>query len=173
MRIAIASTTAAAAAFAASAILGVASAEAPTSTSLRTVSVQGVASAPISQQANLGEANAAYRQAMTAAVADGKSKAESLATAAAATLGAVQNIAEGGGYVNCPAGEGETEGNGYQGIQPDFGAGVAIPGVRAGAAVPLRAPARTHRRRKHVVAKKAAGVSCVVYAQVGLSYLIA
>ena len=66
-------------------VLGVASAEAPTASPARTVSVQGVATVPIAQSANLATATAAYRQGMAAAVADGQAKAEFLAGKAGAT----------------------------------------------------------------------------------------
>ena len=53
----------------------------------RTVSVEGVATVPIAQNANLAAATSVYRQGMAAAVADGQSKAEFLASKAGATLG--------------------------------------------------------------------------------------
>jgi len=90
-RSAIAATLAVAAGLVAVNMLGVASAEAPTTaTPLRSVSVEGVATVPIAQNANLAAATAVYRQAMANAMADGQSKAEFLAGKAAGTLGSVR-----------------------------------------------------------------------------------
>ena len=62
-------------------MLGVASAEAPTTTSPPpTVSVQGVAIEPIEQSASSATATTVYRQGMAAAVTDGQSKAQFLAS---------------------------------------------------------------------------------------------
>src|SRR5271165_1631531 len=77
-------------------MLGVAAAEAPTTTSLRTVSVEGVASEPLAQGANAASATAVYRQAMAAAVADGQAKAEFLAQKVGATVGVAQSVAVAG-----------------------------------------------------------------------------
>jgi hypothetical protein len=92
MKIAIAATMAAAAGLVAANMLGVAAAEAPTGIPVRTVSVQGVATVPVGQSANVAVATAAYRQGMAGAVADGQSKAEFLASKAGAMLGSVQSI---------------------------------------------------------------------------------
>ena len=101
-------------------MLGVAVAEAPTGTPLRTVSVQGTATVPIGQSASAAAATAVYREGMAGAVADGQSKAAFLAGKLSATLGAVQSVAEAGGYINCTGGPegGYAE---YEGEQPDFG----------------------------------------------------
>ncbi len=87
MRITLAALVTAVLATVLTGIIGVAAAEAPTATPVRAVSVEGVASAPIEQHASLAQADAAYRQAMAAALADGKGKAEFLASTAGATLG--------------------------------------------------------------------------------------
>ena len=126
MRVPIAATAATAAALVAASMLGVASAEAPTSSPVRTVSVEGVSIAPISQTADAASATAAYRAGMAAAVADGQSKAEFLASKVGASLGPAQSVVEGGGYISCVGTE-EAE---YQGAQPDFGSpggGVVSP----------------------------------------------
>jgi hypothetical protein len=159
-------------------VLGVASAEAPTASPARTVSVQGVATVPIAQSANLATATAAYRQGMAAAVADGQAKAEFLAGKAGATLGSVQGIAEGGGYIGCTGGE-EPGGSEYTGEQPDFGsAGAAVspvaPRALANAAPGIRKPVVKHRKkkRKRPLAKHASVVSCTLSTQVSLAYLL-
>src|SRR5258705_5575453 len=85
-------------------MLGVASAEAPTGSPLRTVSVGGVAKVPIAQNADAATATAIYRQGMAAAVTDGESKAAVLATKAGATLGVVQSLTESGGSIACTRG---------------------------------------------------------------------
>jgi Protein of unknown function (DUF541) len=159
-------------------VLGVAGAETTTSTTpasvpLRTVSVQGVASAPVAPEANGATATAVYRQAMANAVADGQSKAQFLAEKAGATLGAVQSIAEGGGYIECPSGEE------YSGEQPDFGY-VNGGGIVAGASAPAIAGPRTPSVRKPAVkrpkkrrkpkAKAAAAAVCTLSTQVTLAY---
>jgi Protein of unknown function (DUF541) len=153
-------------------LLGVASAEAPTASPARTVSVQGVATVPVAQGANLATATAAYRQGMAAAVADGQAKAEFLAGKVGATLGSVQSIAEGGGYISCTGGE-------YTGEQPDFGStGVAVspaaPRVLANAAPGIRKPVVKHRKkkRKRPLAKHASVVSCTLSTQVSLAYML-
>jgi hypothetical protein len=153
-------------------VLGVASAEPPTASPGRTVSVQGVATVPIAQGANLVTATAAYRQGMAAAVADGQAKAEFLAGKASATLGSVQGIAEGGGYIGCTGSE-------YTGEQPDFGsAGAAVspvaPRALANAAPGIRKPVVKYRKkkRKRPLAKHASVVSCTLSTQVSLAYLL-
>jgi hypothetical protein len=157
-------------------MLGVAVAEAPTGTPLRTISVQGVATLPIGQSDNASAATAVYRQGMAGAVADGQSKAEFLAGKVGATLGSVQSVVEGGGYISCTGGE-ESAYAQYQGEQPDFGsapasivrAPAASPTVGAG---PVRPKAKKRTKRKHPTAKKAAAVTCTLTAQVSLAYAI-
>jgi hypothetical protein len=159
-------------------MLGVAAAEAPTTGSaVRTVSVEGIAMAPIAQGSNASTATAVYRQAMEGAISDGHGKAEFLASKAGATLGSVQSIVEGGGYIGCTPNEsGEAE---YQGEQPDFGSPVtSISGIRVspGVATPkspaLRRPAVKHGKRKLPAAKKASSTACTLTAQVSLAYSI-
>jgi hypothetical protein len=158
--------------FAAS-MLGVAVAEAPTATPLRTVAVQGVANLPIGQTDNAQAATAVYREAMAAAVTDAQTKASFLAGKVGATLGAVQSVVEDGGYISCRGGD-ESGYAEYEGEQPDFGSG-----PRSGI-VPLRAAARAVRsaprskRHKHraPTARKATTGSCTLSAQVSLAYAI-
>jgi Protein of unknown function (DUF541) len=172
MRTAIASVAGAAAVLAAASMLGVAAAEAPTTTPSRSVSVQGVGGAPVDQAANASQANAAYRQAMASAIADGHEKAEFLAGKAGATLGLVQSIVENGGYVQCSGGE-EGQYGEYRGEQPDFGASTRpTPGI-LGAAKAVTRPSGVRRRRsRHGGAKAAAAVSCSVRAEVTLAYAL-
>ena len=182
MRITLAALVTAVLATVLTGIIGVAAAEAPTATPVRAISVEGVASAPIEQNASLAQADAAYRQAMGAALADGKGKAEFLASSAGATLGAVQTIVEDGGYVQCTSGavssEGETTGFvQYEGEQPDFGNGQSARGVVPLAAASRPAPVPTvkkhkKKKKKHASGKAAAAGSCKVYATVGLGYLL-
>jgi hypothetical protein len=80
-------------------MLGTAVAEAPTTTTLRTVSVEGVGTQPIAQNADAATATGVYRQAMAAAVTDGQSKAEFLTGkvgAAAAKSNAARAAKKGG-----------------------------------------------------------------------------
>jgi hypothetical protein len=174
MRAVAAAIGATAAVLAVSSILGVASAEGPTTTPQRTVSVQGVAIEPIAQGATAAIATGVYRQAMAAAVEDGHAKAEFLAAKSGATLGPVQSIAEGGGGISCQAGE--TRYVEYEGEQPDFGYGTISVGPAAtsapavkGAPAPL--PLKRHRRHRTPSAKVAA-VSCALDTQVSLVYAI-
>jgi hypothetical protein len=141
------------------------------STAQRVLSVQGVASDPIEQDASAQSADAVYRQAMTDAIADGLSKAQLLASDTAATLGQVQSLSEGGGYIQC---SGETE---YEGAQPDFGSGssevfgASGSPVLAGRATPSSGkPAVKHQKKKHHRAKKTSAGSCVLSTQVALVY---
>jgi hypothetical protein len=176
MRSAVPAAIVAAAGFFAASMLGVAVAEAPTSTPLRTISVQGIATLPLGRQDNAAAATAVYREGMAGAVADGQSKAGFLAGKASATLGPVQSVVEGGGYITCTDGEsGYAE---YEGEQPDFGsapqpggAPVFAAAPKAAAGVPLR-PISRRRKRKHPVAKKAAAATCTLTAQVSLVYAI-
>jgi hypothetical protein len=174
MRSVLAAIMATAAGLVIASTLGVAAAEAPTGTSVRTVSVQGVASVPIDQSASAAAATAVYRQGMAAAVSDGQSKAEFLTSKAGATLGSVQSIGEGGGYIGCTGGE--ESGAEYQGEQPDFGTSPAT--IVQGRAAPLaeappRPPVRRrHKRRAGPVAKKAAATTCKLTTQVSLVYSI-
>lgn len=179
MKRAIAATITVAAGFFAANMLGVAVAEAPTGTPLRTISVQGTATLPIGQGDNAAAATAVYREGMADAVTDGQSKAAFLASKLGATLGAVQSVVEGGGYINCTGGpeSGYAE---YEGEQPDFGSAAQprIVAPAASAAPPNAASGVTHRarpkraKRKHPTAKKAAATSCTLTAQVSLVYTI-
>jgi hypothetical protein len=175
MRIAIAASAAATAALIAAGMLGVATAEAPTSTPVRTVSVEGVATESIGQSATAAAATAVYRQGMTDAVSDGLAKAQFLASKVGATLGVAQSVVEGGGYITCV---GEAE---YLGEQPDFGSpgvsipqsGVTAPAVRRAAAPAVGGPLVKHRkRRKTPAAKKATVSTCSLSTQVSLSYAL-
>jgi hypothetical protein len=180
MRNAITATIAVAAGLAFASTLGVASAEAPTTTTpTPTVSVDGVANVPIAQGANLATATAAYRQGMAAAVADGKGKAEFLASSAGATLGAVQSIVEGGGSIECRGGEEESGYAEYQGEQPDFGsrpvtavAPEAAGSARSTGAPGVHKPTVKHKKKKKATAKKATAVTCTLSAEVSLAYAI-
>ena len=160
-------------------MLGVASAEAPTTASPPpTVSVQGVAIEPIEQSASGATATAVYRQGMADAITDGQSKAQFLASKAGVTLGAVQSIVENGGYIGCTGNEVE-----YLGEQPDFGSpevgaaatGVSTPRAVTEASPGARKPAGKHAKKKRgnaPVAKRASAASCTLTAQVSLTYAI-
>jgi len=159
-------------------MLGVASAEAPTTTSPPpTVSVQGVAVEAIEQSASSASATTVYRQGMAAAIADGLAKAQFLASSAGVTLGAVQSIVEDGGYIGCTGNEVE-----YLGEQPDFGSpgvgvspgAVSVPRVE-GAVTGTSKPAVKHAKKKKgeaPVAKRASVAGCTLTAQVSLTYAI-
>jgi hypothetical protein len=166
-------------------MLGVAAAEAPTTTTatpIRTVSVDGVASVPIAQGANRAVATAAYREGMAGAVADGQSKAEFLAGKTAATLGNVQSVAEGNGSIECTGGEEESSYVAYQGEQPDFGSQesrVVAPGLsRSSSAPAVTRPQVNHpkkKKKKHKrkpSAKAATAVTCTLSTDVTLVYAI-
>lgn len=157
-------------------MLGVATAEAPTVTPTRTLSVQGVATVPIGQRDSAAEATAVYRQGMAAAVTDGQSKAEFLAGKVGSAPGAIQSVIEGGGYIECNGGE-ESEYVHYEGEQPDFGTGPRSSGEVLSGSVPAIAHVKRgkvkHAKHKRPTAKKAASVGCVLTAQVSLIYAIA
>jgi hypothetical protein len=176
MKVVIAASFATAAALAAVSVLGVASAEAPTTTPpQRTVSVQGVATEAIDQHASASTATTVYHQGMVDAVADGLSKAQLLAGKVGATLGPVQSVVEGGGYISC-VGVGESASAEYEGAQPDFGSpGIAISATpRAGSAKPLASTHRpTAKRRsshKAPAAHAANAGTCTLSTQVSLVY---
>ncbi|HTU77215.1 MAG TPA: hypothetical protein VMF09_00490 [Solirubrobacteraceae bacterium] len=178
MRSAIAAIFAVAAGLLVANMLGVAAAEAPTTstaTPVRSVSVEGVADQPLAQDANLAASTAAYRQAMADAIGDGQGKAEFLAGKAGATLGSVQSIVEDGGSISCTGSENEESRYvEYEGEQPDFGSGRSVDAVApvsapAAAAAPKRAK---RRKKKQASAKAAAAVSCTLGAQVSLVYAI-
>jgi len=165
-------------------MLGVAAAEAPTTSPARTVSVQGVATVPIPQGANLAVATAAYRQGMAAAIADGKGKAEFLAGKAEATLGGAQSVIEEGGWIGCKHTEEpnelqESRYAEYEGEQPDFGSAESVLPIRVGAAraAPLVQRSAPKRRKKKVTRptarKAAAAATCTLTTQVLLVYAIA
>ena len=180
MRVLIPATVVTVIALIAVGMLGVASAEAPTtSTPPPTVSVQGVAIEPIEQSASSATATTVYRQGMTAAVTDGQAKAQFLASSAGVTLGAVQSIVENGGYIDCTGNEVE-----YLGEQPDFGSPgvgssggeVSVPRIAATAAPVASKPAVKHtkkkKRKQAPVAKRASAAGCTLTAQVSLTYAI-
>ncbi|HVR06134.1 MAG TPA: SIMPL domain-containing protein [Solirubrobacteraceae bacterium] len=155
-------------------VLGVAGAETTTTASPpatpppRTVSVTGAAEAPVEPTASAASADAAYRQAMAAAIADGQSKAQFLAEKVGATVGQVQSVGEGSGSLQCP---GEEE---FTGTRPDFGSGGGVSFAAPAARVTMRrAPARKPRAKKrHALAHKSAVEPCTVSAQVALVYLL-
>jgi hypothetical protein len=175
MRTAIAASVATAAGLAAASVLGVASAEGPTTTTppQRTVSVQGVATEAIDQHASAATATAVYHQGLADAVSDGLSKAQLLAGKVGATLGPVQTVVEGGGYISCSGSEsGSTE---YEGAQPDFGTPGTQVASTLGAARPLGSVRRPSVRRGHKghsapSARTAASAGCTLYTQVSLVY---
>jgi hypothetical protein len=181
MRVAIAVVGVVAVGLIAASVLGVAGAETTTTAApvasppLRTVSVQGVAGAPVEPAASASAATAVYRQAMAAALADGQSKAQFLAEKAGATLGPVQSVGEGGGYIQCP------EGEEYTGGQPDFGSGAAVVAAPAVALARRRvvggahkppAPSASKRKRekRRGSARKSAVESCTLSTQLALVY---
>jgi hypothetical protein len=141
-----------------------------TTAPLRTVSVEGVATAPVAVAASAEAAIAAYRQAMASAIADGHAKAEYLAEKTANTIGQAQSVAEGGGYIECPA---DVE---YEGAQPDFGSARGVAFAPAAASAPagrIKATARKVKRpakRKRHGARKSAVESCTLSTQVSLVY---
>jgi hypothetical protein len=183
MRSAIAAILAVAAGLVLVNMLGVAAAEAPTTsttTPVRTLSVDGVANVPIAQGANVAAATAVYREGMAAAVADGQSKAEFLASKTATTLGSVQSIVEGGGYIQCTGGEsGYAE---YQGEQPDFGrpavSSVVAPeaaGAQSEAKVgkpPAKRPKKKSKKKPAAKAAAATAIACTLSTDVTLIYAV-
>jgi hypothetical protein len=184
MKSAIAATLAVAAGLVLANMLGVAAAEAPTTTTatpVRTVSVDGVASVPVAQGANRAVATAAYREGMAAAVADGQSKAEFLAGKTAATLGDVQSVIEGGGSIECTGGE-ESSYVEYEGEQPDFGSPsvsvspeVAQRALHSTSAPTVHRPQVKHPKKKHKrkpSAKAASATACTLSTEVTLVYAI-
>lgn len=159
-------------------MLGIAVAEAPTVTSLRTVSVQGVATVPIGQADSAGEATAVYREGQANAVADGQSKAGFLASKLGGSIATVQSVVEDGGYISCTAG-GESEYAEYEGEQPDFGSApapnVAAPSSAAAApkaASGVRRAKPKSKKHRHPTAHKAAADTCRLTAQVSLIYVL-
>jgi hypothetical protein len=157
-------------------------AEAPTPTPAPspTVSVVGVATVPISQVASQAEANAVYRQGLTAAIGDGHEKAEFLAFQTGAKAGSIQQIVERGGSIEClgHTGEGQlTEYETYKGAQPDFGSVESsdtrvLAATQAPVAVARKTTPTRKKKKRKVKAKKAAAVSCTLSTQVMLSYLL-
>jgi hypothetical protein len=185
MRSAIAATLVVAAGLVLANMLGVAAAEAPTSTAtpVRTISVDGVASVPIAQGANMAVARTVYREGMAGAVADGQGKAEFLASKTAATLGSVQSVVEGSGSIECSGGEEESGYVAYQGEQPDFGSQqsrvIATPEVSRSSSAPaltktqVKHPKKKKKKRKRKPSAKAAtAVTCTLSTDVTLVYAI-
>jgi len=183
MKLTLTAVLAAVAALVIANMIGTAVAEAPTTTTLRTVSVEGVGTQPIAQNADAATATGVYRQAMAAAVADGQAKAEFLTGKVGATLGAAQTITEDGGDIECSSG-GEEGWEPYQGEQPDFGsarnAGQVLSSAPESSSSDAAAPtsavkrksSKRHKKHKRPVAKKATAPGCKLTAQVSLAYLM-
>src|SRR5271166_5489913 len=135
--------------------------------------VIGVAAAPIEQGASAAAARAAYRQGMAGAVADGQQKAEFLAGKAGATLGNVQSIVEGGGWITCIGADAYVE---YEGEQPDVGStsvGTVVPLASGTAGAPTPGRPSLKKRPKHPgAAHKASTSTCSLSATVSLVYAI-
>jgi len=175
----IAAITIATAALVAASFLGVAAAEAPTSATppLRVVSVEGVGRVPIADEAEQAAADAAYHQAMTAALEDGHGKAQLLASDAGGTLGAVQSITEGSGSIECESPVDEYLS--YKGAEPDFGSGESRDYAVApeAASAPSRATATPTKKKKKKKKKKAKAAlvtltTCTLSARVAVSYVL-
>jgi len=183
MKLTLTAVLAAVAALVIANMIGTAVAEAPTTTTLRTVSVEGIGSQPIAQNADAATATGVYRQAMAAAVTDGQAKAEFLTGRVGATLGAAQTITEDGGEIECSSG-GEEGWESYKGEQPDFGsarnAGQVLSSTHESSSSETSAPAsaikrkssKRHKKHKRPVAKKATAPGCKLTAQVSLAYLM-
>ena len=177
MRIGLAGILGAVAALVAASMIGVASAEAPTTTPTRTVAVQGVATVPLAQGSSASAATAVYRQAMSVAVTDGQSKAEFLTGRVSATLGPVQSVAEDGGSIECTSTDG-TEYVEYTGEQPDFGRatgtafGRAAPAAAPQSSLARPKPVTKKKHRKHRRGKAATVGGCKLSAEVSLAYAI-
>jgi hypothetical protein len=185
LKLTLVAVLAAAAALVIANMIGTAVAEAPTTTTLRTVSVEGVGTQPIAQNADAATATGVYRQAMAAAVTDGQSKAEFLTGRVGAALGAAQTITEDGGGIECSSG-GEEGWESYNGEQPDFGNARSAGQVLSSTAAPSaasspskessgavkRTSAKRRHKRKRPVAKKATAPGCKLTAQVSLAYIM-
>lgn len=192
MRLVITATTVTVVSLVVAGLLGVASAEAPTTTTPPpTVSVQGVATEPIEQSASSATATAVYRQGMADSITDGQAKAQFLASKAGVTLGSVQSIVEGGGYIGCTGGE-ESSNDEYLGAQPDFGSPGATgstpvfnaPRALNKATPGVRKPATRHGKKKPkkpsakqasattTNATTASATTCTLSTQVSLVYTL-
>jgi uncharacterized protein YggE len=148
--------------------------------------VQGVATEPIEQNASAVTATAVYRQGMADSITDGQAKAQFLSSKAGVTLGSVQSIVEGGGYIGCTGGE-ESSNDEYQGAQPDFGspgATTSTPVFNAPRALNkatpgVRKPAAKHGKKKpkkpsakQANATTASATTCTLSTQVSLVYTL-
>lgn len=145
-----------------------------------TVSVQGVARAPIAQGASTTEADAAYRQAMAAAIADGLEKAEFLAARTGRKLSeGIDQVQEDGGSIECTNVDGSYAE--YTGAQADFGypqESAVTPATAAPSAgtstsrgaKPSQKKKKKRKGKKTPKARGAAAVSCTVSAEVSLVY---
>ncbi|HST34660.1 MAG TPA: hypothetical protein VLJ80_14195 [Solirubrobacteraceae bacterium] len=181
MKLTLTAVLAAVAALVIANMIGTAVAEAPTTTTLRTVSVEGIGTQPIAQNADAATATGVYRQAMAAAVLDGQSKAEFLTGKVGATLGAAQTVTEDGGGIECSSG-GEEGWESYKGEEPDFGSArnagqvlsstAAPPAASSPSSAVKRTSAKRHRKHKRPVAKKATAAGCKLTAQVSLAYIM-
>jgi hypothetical protein len=181
MKRAIAVTLGVAAVLVAANMLGVADAEAPTTTTgapVPTVSVEGVANVPIPQSASLAVATGVYREGMAAALADGHGKAEFLAGRAGVTLAGVQSIAEDGGSIECTGGGEEGGYVSYEGEQPDFGSYVSrvqsavAPEAAASPVLKTNKKKKKKRKGSSPSARKASSAGCTLSAQVSLVYAV-
>ena len=120
------------------------------------------------------EADAAYHQALSQAVADGIEQAGLLVAPTGAKLGPVDAISDNGGHVSCKNAANESAR--YVGAEPDIGPigslVVAVaPTAAARTLVPLTAPkkkARKGKRRKAIARKAEASSasSCQVTSEV-------
>ena len=180
MRLGLTAILVAAAALIAAGLLGVASAEAPTTTPVRTVGVEGTGNAPIAREANATAANAAYRQAMAAAISDGLEKAQFLATRVGGTLGAVQSVVEENGVRQLRRGRQRIQlptwaWNRTSGVgRPPSGRfEQAAPSASSRSRGSSPTTAHKSKPKKKKKAKKASAVSCTVSASVAVNYELA
>jgi hypothetical protein len=163
------------------------------SETVETVSVVGIGHAPLPPAAGPAEADAAYRQSLVQAVADGLLKAQALAGATGAKVGPIEGISEKGttGGHNCKNAAGESAP--YTGAEPDAGSAgppiiavePTVPRVAVGSAPATKRPTptkkhkhkhkahkRIERRAHRVTARKAenTAVSCEISSEVSLIY---
>jgi len=145
-----------------------------------TILVEPSATVVISRTATSAEAEAAYHQAFSAAIAKGLAQAQFVTGAVGAKVGSIQQIVPRGGSVECfvPAEEGPyREWERYEGAQPDFVSvelfgGYAVAPVAAKAAPRPAGKKPSKKKHKHHARKSDVPARCEVSARVLLSYLL-
>lgn len=152
-------------------------ASADTGTQPRTIATAGAGNTTVPRTAGQGAVDAAYRQALSQAIDDARRKADFLAQKIGATLAREQTVTEDEGFVDCGDDEQSVGGAGQQrGASAPADSGASVGGQTHGRLrlPPLPKPKpKPKRHKRHKTVKRAVTSTCMVSANVSVTYALA